>query len=156
MIIDSKVVQVVAGHDGQDMDDSRRPGPPPAYTPTPSSDPFSPPIQPQTSYNGQVPDAQAGRHHGRDISHGSAPYASVPSTSSQPVASPMLSPQVQEALVGSQYQQRLLARCARGDHDPKTEYGVCGIITAVICFPIGLICLFSDREVKCARCGVRI
>ncbi len=34
-----------------------------------------------------------------------------------------------------------LARCARGDHDVETKYGVCGIITAVVCFPCGLICL---------------
>jgi hypothetical protein len=28
-----------------------------------------------------------------------------------------------------------------GQHDPVTRYGVCGIITAILCFPIGLICL---------------
>ncbi|EPQ58076.1 hypothetical protein GLOTRDRAFT_37428 [Gloeophyllum trabeum ATCC 11539] len=70
--------------------------------------------------------------------------------------SPMLSPEMQEAVVGSQYQQRLLARCARGDHDRHAEYGVGGIITAVLCFPIGLCCLFMDREVKCSRCGERL
>ncbi|KAI0087892.1 hypothetical protein BDY19DRAFT_953707 [Irpex rosettiformis] len=61
-----------------------------------------------------------------------------------------------EAQIGSQYQQELFARCARGDHVVDTKYGPCGIITAVICFPIGLIALFVDREKKCSRCGVKI
>ncbi|KAK7020541.1 hypothetical protein R3P38DRAFT_3198168 [Favolaschia claudopus] len=34
--------------------------------------------------------------------------------------------------------------------------GVCGIITAVVCFPIGLICLFIDTEQKCDRCGIKL
>ncbi|KAL1676972.1 hypothetical protein EV122DRAFT_279542 [Schizophyllum commune] len=45
---------------------------------------------------------------------------------------------------------------AQGVHDPKTKYGVCGIITAVLCFPCGLICLFSDTEQRCTRCGVKV
>ncbi|KAE9390475.1 hypothetical protein BT96DRAFT_833368, partial [Gymnopus androsaceus JB14] len=48
----------------------------------------------------------------------------------------------------------VLAQCAQGVHDPETKYGMCGIITAVCLFPIGLICLFTDRKRKCARCGV--
>lgn len=71
----------------------------------------------------------------------------------------------QEALIGQQYQQQcapfprtrsanvwltrdalscalvVLAQCARGLHDPKTVYGVWGIIVAVLLFPIGLIFL---------------
>ncbi|KIK66853.1 hypothetical protein GYMLUDRAFT_218270 [Collybiopsis luxurians FD-317 M1] len=60
----------------------------------------------------------------------------------------------QVRIAGEQYQAQLLGQCAQGIHDPETKYGVCGIITAVICFPIGLICLFSDRTRRCARCGV--
>ncbi|KAI0070444.1 hypothetical protein K474DRAFT_1670074 [Panus rudis PR-1116 ss-1] len=64
------------------------------------------------------------------------------------------------------------ARCARGDHNWETKYGACGIITAVLLFPIGLICLLyvprpsayvvalnffamhsMDTERKCTRCG---
>ncbi|KII88414.1 hypothetical protein PLICRDRAFT_110976 [Plicaturopsis crispa FD-325 SS-3] len=71
-----------------------------------------------------------------------------------------MAPPAQQALspgqIGAQYQQELFARCARGDHERKTEYGICGIITAVLCFPCGLICLFSDSEQKCSRCGVRL
>ncbi|EKM51786.1 uncharacterized protein PHACADRAFT_101848 [Phanerochaete carnosa HHB-10118-sp] len=61
-----------------------------------------------------------------------------------------------EAQVGAQYQQQLLARCARGDHDRKRKYGACGIITAVLLFPIGLICLFTDSEERCVRCGQKM
>ncbi|KAJ3550995.1 hypothetical protein NMY22_g73 [Coprinellus aureogranulatus] len=46
------------------------------------------------------------------------------------------------ARAGAQYQTELLAACAAGRHDPKTNYGVCGIITAILCFPIGLIALW--------------
>ena len=37
--------------------------------------------------------------------------------------------------------QAVMARCARGDHEVQKKYGPCGIITAVLLFPIGLICL---------------
>ncbi|THG94265.1 hypothetical protein EW026_g7170 [Hermanssonia centrifuga] len=60
---------------------------------------------------------------------------------------------MEEAKVGSQYQNELLARCARGQHDVETKYGMCGIITAIACFPCGLICLFKDSKKRCARCG---
>jgi peptidoglycan/LPS O-acetylase OafA/YrhL len=67
----------------------------------------------------------------------------------------------------------VFARCAQGIHEPTTKYGICGIITAVVCFPIGLICLLyvsppllpvlvvilprsTDTEQKCARCGIKL
>ena len=31
--------------------------------------------------------------------------------------------------------------CAAGNHDPSKKYGICGILTAIFCFPCGLICL---------------
>uniref|UniRef100_D8PT71 Uncharacterized protein n=1 Tax=Schizophyllum commune (strain H4-8 / FGSC 9210) TaxID=578458 RepID=D8PT71_SCHCM len=64
--------------------------------------------------------------------------------------------QMTAAQVGEQYRAELFAQCAQGVHDPKTKYGVCGIITAVLCFPCGLICLFLDTEKRCARCGVKV
>lgn len=86
-----------------------------------------------------------------------SPYPSPPA---QPVnspppgnAPPMLYVQNNAASVGDQFRQELFARCARGDHDVETRYGPCGIITAILCFPIGLICLFIDTEKKCSRCG---
>ncbi|KIK66852.1 hypothetical protein GYMLUDRAFT_913406 [Collybiopsis luxurians FD-317 M1] len=60
----------------------------------------------------------------------------------------------QSQIQGEQYQTQLLALCAQGNHDPETKYGACGIITAICCFPIGLICLFTDRQKRCARCKV--
>jgi hypothetical protein len=35
----------------------------------------------------------------------------------------------------------VLARCAQGNHEAKRNYGVIGIIFAVILFPVGLLCL---------------
>ncbi|KAK7466085.1 hypothetical protein VKT23_004810 [Stygiomarasmius scandens] len=60
------------------------------------------------------------------------------------------------AQIGEEYRAALFAQCAQGKHAWKTTYGPCGIITAVLCFPIGLICLFTDTEEKCDRCGVRM
>ncbi|KAH8104755.1 hypothetical protein BXZ70DRAFT_614152 [Cristinia sonorae] len=59
----------------------------------------------------------------------------------------------QPMMTGSQFQQELWARCARGDHDYETKYGIGGIILGILFFPIGLICLFMDVEKKCTRCG---
>ncbi|CAK5277364.1 unnamed protein product [Mycena citricolor] len=75
-----------------------------------------------------------------------------------PMATPQLSagPTMTPAEIGEQYRAGLYAQCAQGVHQPTTKYGVCGIITAVVCFPIGLICLFSDSEQKCDRCGVKL
>ncbi|KAI0306485.1 hypothetical protein B0F90DRAFT_1623531 [Multifurca ochricompacta] len=55
---------------------------------------------------------------------------------------------------GQQYRNQPL--CARGDHDVTTGFGLCGIICAILLFPIGLIFLCIDTEKKCARCGVRL
>ncbi|KAF8155761.1 hypothetical protein B0H34DRAFT_798882 [Crassisporium funariophilum] len=57
---------------------------------------------------------------------------------------------------GEAYRDQLFAQCAQGNHERKTEYGMCGILTAVFCFPCGLICLFSDSQEKCSRCGVSL
>ncbi|KAI9446369.1 hypothetical protein H4582DRAFT_1905215 [Lactarius indigo] len=57
---------------------------------------------------------------------------------------------------GEQYRNQMLALCARGDHDVVTSFGLCGIICAILLFPIGLIFLCIDTEKKCARCGVRL
>ena len=34
------------------------------------------------------------------------------------------------------------AHCARGDHDATTSFGLCGIICAILLFPLGLIFLW--------------
>ncbi|KAI0701794.1 hypothetical protein BC835DRAFT_1264570, partial [Cytidiella melzeri] len=49
----------------------------------------------------------------------------------------------------------VMARCARGEHDPETKYGLFGILCAILCFPCGLICLCTDKKRRCVRCGDR-
>ncbi|KAH9924665.1 uncharacterized protein BXZ73DRAFT_50380, partial [Epithele typhae] len=50
----------------------------------------------------------------------------------------------------------VFALCAQGQHDVTTKYGIAGIITAIACFPCGLIALFLDVEKRCVRCGQRV
>ncbi|KAI0349578.1 hypothetical protein OH77DRAFT_1414717, partial [Trametes cingulata] len=50
----------------------------------------------------------------------------------------------------------VFAMCASGNHDVEKKHGVFGIIMAIVCFPIGLICLFNDVEKRCVRCGARV
>ncbi|KAH9079504.1 hypothetical protein EDB83DRAFT_1280013 [Lactarius deliciosus] len=70
---------------------------------------------------------------------------------------PTSSPQWQNPGPGQQPNwETVYARCARGDHDVVTSFGLCGIICAILLFPIGLIFLCIDTEKKCARCGVRL
>ena len=47
----------------------------------------------------------------------------------------------------------VFAQCARGNHDETTSFGLCGIICAILLFPIGLIflwcamiCLLPSRQ----------
>lgn len=35
----------------------------------------------------------------------------------------------------------VFAMCAQGNHDVTTKYGMAGIITAIVCFPCGLLAL---------------
>jgi hypothetical protein len=36
----------------------------------------------------------------------------------------------------------VFGQCARGDHDENVSFGLCGIICAILLFPIGLIFLW--------------
>ncbi|KAI0667618.1 hypothetical protein C8Q78DRAFT_938989, partial [Trametes maxima] len=69
---------------------------------------------------------------------------------------PSIFQKMDAATVGKQYQENLMAMCATGNHDVSKKYGVCGIICAVLLFPCGLICLFSDVEKRCVRCGAKV
>ena len=42
----------------------------------------------------------------------------------------------------------VFARCARGDHDVVVRYGPCGIIAAIVFFPIGLIFLLYAGPIR--------
>lgn len=35
----------------------------------------------------------------------------------------------------------------------STSFGLVGILSAIVCFPVGLGCLLVDRTVVCERCG---
>ncbi|KAJ9088556.1 hypothetical protein DSO57_1021828 [Entomophthora muscae] len=41
---------------------------------------------------------------------------------------------------------------AGGSHEFEDSYKTCGIVWAVLCFPLGLACLYSMREHKCKKC----
>ncbi|KAK7692010.1 hypothetical protein QCA50_005415 [Cerrena zonata] len=69
-----------------------------------------------------------------------------------PTTSPLS--QTGKTEIRNQFQAQLFARCARGDHEIIKKYGKGGIICAVICFPVGWICLLLDVQKKCSRCGV--
>ncbi|KXN87331.1 hypothetical protein AN958_08956 [Leucoagaricus sp. SymC.cos] len=45
--------------------------------------------------------------------------------------------------------------CAQGNHARTRKYGPCGLITAIVLFPIGLLALLVDVEEYCVRCGTR-
>ncbi|KAJ7330295.1 hypothetical protein DFH08DRAFT_882337 [Mycena albidolilacea] len=69
---------------------------------------------------------------------------------------PQLQTQLSAAQIGENFRGQLFAQCAQGIHQPTTKYGVFGIITAIVCFPCGLIALFIDVERKCDRCGIKL
>ncbi|KAF4576775.1 Membrane protein BRI3 [Pleurotus pulmonarius] len=62
-------------------------------------------------------------------------------------------PMARDVQIGQNYQAALFARCAQGRHERTTKYGACGIIAAILLFPIGILCLFLDTEDRCAVCG---
>jgi len=118
--------------------------PPPAYAPSSedSSDPSS--NAPQQSQ--QYPPSSSQTY---PTSH--LPQWQTPGTGSQSMPP--------DEWVGQQYRNQrkhflgrsvflnlvlflVLAQCARGNHDQTTSFGLCGIICAILLFPIGLIFLW--------------
>ncbi|KAJ7219369.1 hypothetical protein GGX14DRAFT_560457 [Mycena pura] len=112
---------------------------PPNYQEAPQTYATQPGAQPQQGYAQPYAQPQQGYPQGQ-------PYPPHPQFQTQPSA----------AQVGEEYRAQLFAQCAQGIHQPTTKYGMCGIITAILCFPIGLICLFTDTEQKCDRCGIKL
>ncbi|KZT73874.1 hypothetical protein DAEQUDRAFT_721355 [Daedalea quercina L-15889] len=78
--------------------------------------------------------------------------AAAPPLQVQPMQVPQ--PTNMEAQVGYNYQLELMAKCARGEHQVTTKYGVVGIIFSVALFPIGMLALLCDSKKKCDRCGL--
>ncbi|PBK78339.1 hypothetical protein ARMSODRAFT_947232 [Armillaria solidipes] len=107
------------------------------------------PLQPEPEYH----PPQAPPEYGRAMYSGQPQPPPQQSYNMQPPQPP---PPRTPAQIGDEYRSALYAQCAAGVHEPTTKFGVCGIITAVVCFPIGLICLFIDTEQKCNRCGIKL
>lgn len=84
------------------------------------------------------------------------PIHTQPAAAASMVLPAPLSPEAEAVEQGRRYQEQLLARCAAGDHAPYYSYGPAGIISSVLLFPVGLVCLCLDRERRCARCGERL
>ncbi|KAF8331016.1 uncharacterized protein EI90DRAFT_3058212 [Cantharellus anzutake] len=73
-----------------------------------------------------------------------------------PPPMPLDLPDADLVKIGRDYQALILAKCARGNHDYATSYGMAGILASIFCFPCGLIGLCLDRDKKCVRCGVDV
>jgi hypothetical protein len=126
-------------------DSAPLPAPPPAYAPASevSQVPSSNPTQPFQQY----PPSSGQNYSG---SPASLPQWNAPGTGSQSIPP--------DEWMGQQYRNQrkssrrfhspdhnvfsVFAQCARGNHDETTSFGLCGIICAILLFPIGLIFLW--------------
>ncbi|KAJ8475102.1 hypothetical protein ONZ45_g15720 [Pleurotus djamor] len=123
---------------------------PPQPYPPPYNEPTEPP---QAATSSQYPTASTPQHSypppGTQSPYGYEPNPSSPprgypqpQSSPYPSSFPERSPMDRDVELGRQYQAAMYARCAQGMHDPTTKYGACGIIAAILLFPIGLIFLW--------------
>ncbi|RDB21263.1 hypothetical protein Hypma_011683 [Hypsizygus marmoreus] len=78
-----------------------------------------------------------------------------PYPSQAPPGQPQYQSTAPPIVSAEQYRASLYMRCAQGQHDWTIRFGLCGILCAIFCFPIGFICLFLDTDRVCARCGIR-
>nr|VWO95080.1 Zn(2)-C6 fungal-type domain-containing protein [Ganoderma boninense] len=126
--------------------------------------PYNPanPSQPQMAYNPQGPPPQMGQPP--QPYPGTPPQGAPPPQFQQPYNPNMgqggpqgpIGPQsgyppagpTPAMNPGMQYQQQWQPRC--------DKYGMAGIITAIVCFPCGLLALLCDQEKRCVRCGSRV
>ncbi|KAF5328828.1 hypothetical protein D9619_011682 [Psilocybe cf. subviscida] len=46
--------------------------------------------------------------------------------------------------------------CIQTGHEKETQYGLLGVLAAIIWFPLGIGLCLLDRRVKCKRCGMMI
>jgi len=94
-----------------------------------------------------------GHSHGRRTPHQEYFSPQQPYPLNPNIQQPPYNVSEAELQRGRDYQAMLLAKCAEGLHDYSTSYGIVGILSAVICFPCGIVGLFIDQERKCVRCG---
>jgi len=43
--------------------------------------------------------------------------------------------------------------CPNGQHIYIVNYGLFGILCAIVFFPVGILCLLADKKRVCTRCG---
>jgi len=127
--------------------------PPPAYAPPSEGSPDSSSNAPQ-----QYPPSSSQTYP----TSPTLPQWHTPGTGSQSMP--------QDEWVGQQYRNQrkhslgrsafrdlilflVFAQCARGNHDETTSFGLCGIICAILLFPIGLIFLWY--VMPCLCCDLR-
>ncbi|KAJ3999279.1 hypothetical protein F5050DRAFT_1687351 [Lentinula boryana] len=89
----------------------------------------------------------------------SSPYTVHPGTASG--SSPLLyhyrNPITQETVVSLLPPEYPSMVCLQaGEHDTQTNFGILGILAAVLWFPLGIGLCLLDRRVKCRRCGEMI
>jgi hypothetical protein len=130
-------------------DPATLPVPPPAYAP-PSEDSQDPSSNPPQQVQ-QYPPSSSQTY---PASPGLLPQWHTPGTGSQSMPP--------DEWVGQQYRNQrkhcperslllhhplssVFAQCARGNHDETTSFGLCGIICAILLFPIGLIFLWYAK-----------
>jgi len=122
-------------------DSAPLPAPPPAYAPQ------EPPSNPPSQFQ-QYPPSSGQTYSGSPTL---LPQWNAPGTGPQSIPP--------DEWVGQQYRNQresssersrfpdhnvfsVFAQCARGNHDETTSFGLCGIICAILLFPIGLIFLW--------------
>ncbi|KAM5534993.1 hypothetical protein V8D89_011366 [Ganoderma adspersum] len=146
------------------------PGPPPnAANPAQPQSPYVPPIQTQGNPPQQYPVQQPPQAQYYPQQYPAGQYPAVqpqfyPTAgvyaqgSIGPQSGFQTAPAQAVYVMGpaAQYQQQLFTMCANGNHDVVTKYGMVGILTAVFCFPIGLLALLVDKERRCVRCGALV
>jgi len=44
-------------------------------------------------------------------------------------------------------------KCRDGEHDFERKFGARALVCSIVFFPIGLLCLFTDRYKRCKTCG---
>ncbi|EJU04140.1 hypothetical protein DACRYDRAFT_20765 [Dacryopinax primogenitus] len=128
-------------------------GPPPAYTPPvgqssrPRSTPslMGQPRQPAGVYSPVqdrgVFDMSRSVDVGPQGPIGQGPYRQYPA---QPMNTPVI-------LSVNPADPRSI--CAQQGHIRSTTFGILGVLFAIVCFPIGLVCCVMDRREQCTRCG---
>jgi len=53
----------------------------------------------------------------------------------------------------SSHATRRILKCRAGEHNFERKFGARALVCSIVFFPIGLLCLFTDRYKRCKTCG---